>query len=102
MPRLFSYGSLQRAEVQQATFGRSLAGGSDELLDFVLVPAGAHSPHANVVRRAGSRVAGQAFEVSEAELALADEYEARDAYIRIAGRLVSGRDTWVYVSRSTA
>ncbi len=102
MPLLFSYGSLQRAEVQVATFGRRLAGAPDELVDSTLVPPGASSPHANVVRHDGGRVAGHVFEVSEAELAAADEYERCDDYTRISGRLASGRDTWIYVSRSTA
>lgn len=101
MPILFSYGSLQRDDVQLAAFGRRLGGWPDELLGFALVPAGAHSPHANVVPDAASRVPGRAFELTHAELAAADEYERRDAYTRIAGRLASNQETWVYVSEAS-
>lgn len=99
MPLLFSYGSLQRTEVQLATFGRMLAGTPDELLGFDLVlPAVSGSPHANVVPADETRrVSGTAFDVTEDELAAADEYERRDGYVRIAGRLSSGRSTWVYI-----
>lgn len=99
MPLLFSYGSLQRAEVQRSTFGRELEGVRDELLGWRLVPpAPGQSLHANVIRAADmSRVTGTAFEITDAELRSADEYERRDRYVRVTGRLASGRDTWVYV-----
>jgi gamma-glutamylcyclotransferase (GGCT)/AIG2-like uncharacterized protein YtfP len=103
LPLLFSYGSLQREEVQIATFGRILSGRVDELLAFELIPAArGGTGHANVIRGAsGSRVAGIAFEVSDSELAAADEYERRDDYTRLEAALASGRSTWVYVSRKT-
>jgi gamma-glutamylcyclotransferase (GGCT)/AIG2-like uncharacterized protein YtfP len=98
MPLLFSYGSLQRPEVQQATFGRLLEGVAEELLGWQLIPAEQRSPHANVVRAPeASRVMGKAFEVSAAELAAADEYERGDGYVRVTARLKSGRSVWVYV-----
>lgn len=99
MPLLFSYGSLQRTEVQRSTFGRELEGTGDALVGWCLVPpVPGHSPHANVIRAAETaRVAGTAFEITDAELVAADEYERRDRYVRVTGRLASGRDTWVYV-----
>lgn len=99
MPLLFSYGSLQRAEVQQSAFGRILDGSRDELSGWRLVPPSpGKSPHANVVRATdASRVPGMAFQITDAELLAADEYERRDGYVRVTGRLASGRSTWVYV-----
>lgn len=99
MPLLFSYGSLQRTDVQLTTFGRLLKGTRDELLGWTLVPAlPGRSLHANVIRAtAESRVSGMAFEVLEPELATVDEYERRDRYVRVAARLASGVDAWVYV-----
>jgi len=95
---LFSYGTLRRTDVQQATFGRLLVGSRDELLDYQLVPASTvGSPHANVMPAAAGRVPGMAFEVTEAELVAADGYERRDGYVRITASLASGRSTWVYV-----
>ena len=38
-----------------------------------------------------------AFEITDAELASADEYEAAFSYKRIAAVLASGRHAWVYV-----
>lgn len=99
MPLLFSYGSLQRTEVQVATFGRPLAGSADELQGFDLIPPGVGgSPHANVVPSGSTgRVRGMAFDVTESELSAADEYERRDGYVRVMARLTSGRSTWVYI-----
>jgi gamma-glutamylcyclotransferase (GGCT)/AIG2-like uncharacterized protein YtfP len=103
LPVLFSYGTLQREDVQIATFGRTLSGRAGELQGFELVPAAnSGTGHANVVRGAReSRVSGIAFEVSDAELVASDEYERRDDYTRIEAILSSGRKTWVYVSRKT-
>jgi uncharacterized RDD family membrane protein YckC len=103
MPLLFSYGSLQRTEVQLATFGRALAGVPDELLGFALVlPEDSGSPHANVVPAdAAHRVRGMAFDVTDAELAAADEYERRDGYARVKAPLSSGRTTWVYIDSAS-
>jgi gamma-glutamylcyclotransferase (GGCT)/AIG2-like uncharacterized protein YtfP len=47
-------------------------------------------------------VSGTAFEVSEAELAAADEYEKQAAYVRIEVTLASGAQAWVYVHRRSA
>ena len=101
MPLIFSYGTLQREDVQLATFGRTLPGRVDELPGFELVAAAeSGTGHADLRPcNAASRVAGKVFEVSEAELAASDEYERRDGYTRIEAALASGRKTWVYVSR---
>ena len=42
-------------------------------------------------------MSGTAFDVTDAELAAADEYERRAAYIRIETTLASGARAWVYV-----
>lgn len=107
--RLFSYGSLQRHDVQIATFGRLLDGVADELVGYVstLTPiadperaaALGKTDHANVsfTGNPADSVSGVAFEVTEAELEIADEYERQDSYVRVAAKLKSGSDTWVYV-----
>jgi gamma-glutamylcyclotransferase (GGCT)/AIG2-like uncharacterized protein YtfP len=55
--------------------------------------------HANVVPngRSGSRVSGTVFEVTDAELTAADEYERPASYGRLAVTLASGKTAWVYV-----
>jgi gamma-glutamylcyclotransferase (GGCT)/AIG2-like uncharacterized protein YtfP len=108
MPMLFSYGTLQDADVQRATFGRLLHGRPDELIGFEpsqvriddpqLAAAVGRTHHANVVvGRHDGRVPGSVFDVSEAELALADEYERPASYERIIVALASGIEAWVYV-----
>ena len=109
MPLLFSYGTLQRADIQLATFGRLLTGVRDELVGFE--PALVKIDDAELAARLGkthhddvvpagdesSRVAGMAFEVTDAELARCDGYEAEFSYERAVAQLASGRETWVYV-----
>jgi len=97
MPFVFSYGSLQRPEVQRSTFGRELEGRADELPNYEL---GQKGPHTNIILngRGDSRVAGTVFEITDAELLATDRYEAADNYGRIGVVLASGRQAWVYVS----
>ncbi len=114
MPLLFSYGTLQQEGVQLSTFGRRLKGERDELVGFeqslleIADPqfvANSGKAHHAIVRfngRSDSRVAGMVFEVSERELAQADQYEPT-GYKRIAALLASGKEAWVYAdARSVA
>ncbi len=105
---LFSYGTLQQREVQLATFGRELHGTADQLVGFhqsmvkiddpdVIKTSGkSHHPIVKQTDLLENRVAGTVFEVTEEELAHADEYEVSD-YKRISAPLSSGRTAWVYV-----
>jgi gamma-glutamylcyclotransferase (GGCT)/AIG2-like uncharacterized protein YtfP len=115
MPLLFSYGTLQQENVQLSTFGRLLQGQSDELPGFEqssvriedaqVVATSGKTHHANVTfnGRNDSRVSGTVFEITDAELAAADQYEQVAAYKRIAAMLASGKQAWVYVdARLTA
>src|SRR4026208_943341 len=87
MPLLFSYGTLQREDVQLSTFGRVLHGQPDQLVGFEqevyriedpeFVATSGKADHA-IVRFTGdnsSRVNGIVFEVSDHELVRSDEYE---------------------------
>ena len=106
---MFSYGTLQQPRVQQATFGRLLDGAADALPGFEpsLVPiedpriaaasGKTHYDNATHTGRPESSVRGTVFEVTDAELAAADEYERPAAYKRIEVDLASGRRAWVYV-----
>jgi gamma-glutamylcyclotransferase (GGCT)/AIG2-like uncharacterized protein YtfP len=96
--RVFSYGSLQRPDVQLRMFGRTPATYPDELVGFERSVSRGPGRHANVIRseRANSRVAGKVLELSDADLERTDEYEARDGYERIEATLASGARAWVY------
>jgi gamma-glutamylcyclotransferase (GGCT)/AIG2-like uncharacterized protein YtfP len=108
MPLLFSYGTLQQQNVQLSTFGRLLQGQKDELLGFeqslvriedpqVVATSGkTHHPIVKFNGRNDSRVSGTVFEITDAELASADQYEVA-AYKRVAAMLASGKQAWVYV-----
>ena len=108
MPLLFSYGTLQQEDVQLSTFGRRLQGQRDELLGFEpslvriedpQVVASGKTHHANLTfnGRNDSRVSGTVFQVTDAELTAADEYEHTAGYKRITAALASGEQAWVYV-----
>jgi gamma-glutamylcyclotransferase (GGCT)/AIG2-like uncharacterized protein YtfP len=108
MPMLFSYGTLQLEAVQTSTFGRLLAGREDELVgyekslveiddaDVVATSGETHHPIVRYTGRDEDRVTGMVFEVTDAELASADAYEA-EQYRRDAVVLASGEKAWVYV-----
>jgi hypothetical protein len=105
MPRLFSYGSLQQAAVQLATFGHPLPGTRDELVGFAVKPLRRGDKQlANAVRStaAQDRVTGTTYELTDAELLAADAYERAESYARIAVTLVSGADAWMYVEAASS
>lgn len=114
MPLVFSYGTLQQENVQLSTFGRLLQGQRDELPgveqslggieDPQVVATSGQTHHANVTfnGRSDSRVSGTVFEITDAELAAADQYEERAAYKRVAAMLASGKQAWVYVDARSA
>ena len=113
MPKLFSYGTLQQENVQLATFGRRLAGQADRLTGFVQTEIKIEDP--DVVRASGKTyhpmlvftnrsedcVSGTVFDITDAELAQADDYEVDD-YQRVAVTLNSGLQAWVYVDTRQA
>jgi len=105
---LFSYGTLQQAEVQRATFGRELTGHRDAIVGYELDYVTITDPHVlatsgsdrhPILRptdRADAHVDGTVFAINEAELAAADDYEVDD-YHRVSVPLRSGATAWVYV-----
>jgi gamma-glutamylcyclotransferase (GGCT)/AIG2-like uncharacterized protein YtfP len=112
MPLLFSYGTLQSPGVQLATFGRQPVCAPDRLPGYALTQVPITDPQRAVVHRASHyanvvatgtlthQVAGMLLEITEDELALTDGYEALDGYTRIAARLASGRQAWLYVANA--
>jgi gamma-glutamylcyclotransferase (GGCT)/AIG2-like uncharacterized protein YtfP len=112
VPLLFSYGTLQRSDVQLETFGRRLIGWADEIIGFeqqsfrVDDPAFAAksgtADHTIVVfdGKADSRVKGTVFAVTDAELAKSDAYEP-EGYLRVEAALASGKRAWVYATRDS-
>jgi gamma-glutamylcyclotransferase (GGCT)/AIG2-like uncharacterized protein YtfP len=109
VPKLFSYGTLQQANVQQETFGRLLTGRADKIIGYRLSHVEITDP--DVLAKSGKavhplalpsdvrtdKVAGMVFDVTEEELAQADAYEVDD-YKRVEVDLESGGRAWLYVA----
>jgi hypothetical protein len=105
---VLSYGTLQLAAVQLATFGRQLAGTRDALIGFELVrldiddaavvalSGTAQHTMARFTGRATDVIPGKVFSVTAAEIRNADGYEV-PAVKRVAVCLQSGLRAWVYV-----
>lgn len=110
MPYLFSYGTLQKEQVQMETFERVLKGGQDVLTGYRLEMLEITDPE--VLRKSSQKfhpvlkfsgniedeIKGILFEVTEEEILHADEYEVDD-YQRIETVLKSGRSGFVYVGK---
>src|SRR5262245_15779953 len=94
---LFSYGTLQDDEVQLSTFDRLLVGEADALPAYLQTTCG---PYLNIrfTGRRSDSVRGIRFEVTKAELEVADIYEATADYKRIEVQLSSGTRAWVYLN----
>lgn len=113
MEYLFSYGTLQQAGVQLATFGRLLDGRPDALPGFRLsqlaiddaqVVATSGKSHHPIASRSGDpadSVAGAVLAVTPGELRQADSYEVA-AYRRERVTLASGAQAWAYVDARDA
>lgn len=121
MPLLFSYGTLQQRAVQLSTFGRLLHGRADRLMGYhiglariddpevaalsgashhpIITPASASETWTEACR--GGQVDGVVFEVSDEELQSADRYNMTE-YRRVAAKLASGTQAWVYVDARRA
>jgi len=106
--RLFSYGTLQDAAVQRATFGRILSGSQDALPGYALLRVKVADPAVvaisgeswhPIIKRTGQAsdaVAGTVFEITQDELLKADAYEVDD-YRRVSVTLATGTRAWAYV-----
>jgi gamma-glutamylcyclotransferase (GGCT)/AIG2-like uncharacterized protein YtfP len=109
MQLLFSYGTLQQENVQLANFGRKLAGSKDSLPLYrvgqlritdqrVLKESGKEfHPILEYTGNSCDEVSGTVFELSNKEIALADDYEVDD-YQRVRATLKSGRSCWIYAA----
>ncbi len=104
---LFSYGTLQKAEVQLATFGRTIKGQADTLIGYI--PKTIEIQDEEFARRNGAQqrnlyftgidsdtVAGAVLRITKTELELADSYEPAE-YRRVIVKLSSGCEAWVYL-----
>lgn len=106
---LFTYGSLQRPEVQLDTFGRLVHGDDDVLpgytVDYAEIEdhrdAEGSAPDVHPILRATGnpldKVVGKAVRITESELDASDEYQVT-LYRRVSVELASGHTAWVYIA----
>lgn len=109
---LFSYGTLQKNEVQLELFGRALTGAKDSLAGYRIAaieitdksfPAkGEEKIQKTLIPAKNDEIIeGTVFELSEAELLLADRYEPEN-YKRTRVTLQSGKTAWIYAAADSA
>lgn len=107
---LFSYGTLQKEEVQQRLFGRKLKAIAATLTGYravkirlsagqVLADAGQEYHLIALPGMAGDRIDGLVLELTEDELLLCDKYEPEE-YTRMTVQLESGQQCWIYAAKS--
>lgn len=98
MELLFTYGSLQREEVQLGLFKRKLTGLDDQLVGYRISKEKKYGqyPWAYKTDIVSDRIEGVVFEVSKSELLLADAYEGK-SYQRTKATLASGKPAWFYI-----
>ena len=106
---LFSYGTLQKENVQVELFGRLLTGAKDSLKGYRLSPVeitdelflsrGEEKYQLTIIHSKNEKdiINGTVFEITEKELFLADQYEPTN-YKRIKVLLVSGKEAWIYTA----
>ena len=106
---LFSYGTLQKGEVQLKLFGRLLTGAKDalkgctlapiEIKDEVFLSKGEDKFQLTLIFTDDDAdlIEGTVFEIFENELLLADKYEPEN-YRRIKITLASGKEAWIYAA----
>ncbi|MFY8350649.1 gamma-glutamylcyclotransferase family protein [Pseudoalteromonas sp. SSM20] len=109
MERLFSYGTLQQENVQQANFGRKLEGEKAILTGYCLseikindeqvVKQSGKAYHPILVFTGNSQdeVKGSCFLLTTDELAMADSYEVAE-YTRINATTKDGKPCWIYAA----
>jgi gamma-glutamylcyclotransferase (GGCT)/AIG2-like uncharacterized protein YtfP len=109
---LFSYGTLQKENVQIKLFGRLLKGTKDRLNGYKLSPIeikdesflskGEEKIQLTVIPTHDKKdsIEGTVFEIPEKELLLADSYEPGN-YKRVRVKLESGKKAWIYVLDET-
>lgn len=112
MEYLFSYGTLQKENVQVELFGRILKGSADSLEgyivssieikdeDFLSKGEEKYQLTAVVSKNKMDQINGTVFEITEKELNRADTYEPA-GYKRIKVSLQSGKETWIYLAIDT-
>lgn len=106
---LFSYGTLQKTEVQIKLFGRLLVGTKDilkgcklspiEITDESFLAKGEDKYQLTLISSDNENdfVEGMVFEISKQELFSADRYEPEN-YKRLEVKLESGKKAWIYAA----
>lgn len=97
MERLFTYGTLQYPEIQQAVVGRMVQGEPDSLAGYSKTQINfGGNDYPIIIEDGNGLVEGHVIEVTPQELVRIDRYET-SAYRRVTVKLKSGLEAWVYL-----
>ena len=106
MEQLFTYGSLQHADVQETIFGRTLQGKPETLVGYAVKEISieeefglAQYPIIVPTQNPKDTISGILFELSESDLLKTDTYEGYH-YKRIQVELQSKQMAWVYTAKT--
>lgn len=106
---LFSYGTLQKVEVQLKLFGRILEGTTEvlkgyrtqsiEIKDEAFLAGGNSKNQLTIVHTSNENdyIEGSVFKLTSDELQMADKYEPGN-YKRIGVECESGKKAWIYLA----
>lgn len=101
MKRVFTYGTLQKPEVQIELFGRLLKGSQDKLNGFkkekILIKRQSYPILTPTQNLSKSYIDGVCYELTETDIQNCDAYEGME-YKRIKVTLDSGKQAWVYIA----
>lgn len=107
--KLFSYGTLQQADVQLRLFGKTVTSNADSLLgyrvqtikitDAAFLSGGESAIQKTLIYTGNSndQLQGELLHVSKEELHIVDQYEPA-GYKREKVMLQSGSEAWVYLA----
>lgn len=100
MEKLFIYGTLKDATIQQELLGRVCKMTNDILENYKLSTIEIENElYPLIIPTSHNFVEGKIIEINKSELALLDEYETH-SYKRIKCVLRSSASAWVYVSNN--
>lgn len=104
---LFSYGTLQRDDVQLQLFGRLVRGVKDilngykiasiEITDESFLATGADKFQKTLIQSKDDFIEGTVLEITNEELLIVDKYEPVN-YQRVKVNLNSNKVAWIYVA----
>lgn len=98
MENIFAYGTLMSPEIQKKIFGRELIGENRSLKWYTISKINIDGiDYPNIIPSIDDVVKGKLYQLTNQELAIADDYEG-DEYNRIKIKFLDNISAWVYIA----